>query len=84
MNLHLLLLQISNGVVWQTRDLHLSCNMLYLLSLRLCSFIVSICDLIVNRNDSDKLEGYHANQTTNEMFCTTSETETEVGAIKSI
>ena len=36
----LLLLQISSGVVWQTRDLHLSCNTLYLLSPRLCFFIV--------------------------------------------
>ena len=32
----LLLLQISSGVVWQTRDLHLSRNTLYLLSPRLC------------------------------------------------
>ena len=31
------LLQISSGVVWQTRDLHLSCNTLYLLSPRLAS-----------------------------------------------
>ena len=31
----LLLLQISSGVVWQTRDLHLSRNTLYLLSLSL-------------------------------------------------
>ena len=29
---YLLLLQISSGVVWQTRCLHLSRNMLYLLS----------------------------------------------------
>ena len=35
----LLLLQTSSGVVWQTRDLHLSCNMLYMLSPRLCFFI---------------------------------------------
>ena len=36
----LLLLQISGVVVRQARDLHLSCNTLYLLSLRLCFFIV--------------------------------------------
>ena len=48
----LLLLQISSyGVVWQARDIHLSRNTLYLLSPRLCLFIVLICDLIVNRND---------------------------------
>ena len=47
-----LLLQISIGVVWQTRDLHLSRNTLYLLSPPLCLFIVLICDLIVNRDDS--------------------------------
>ena len=45
-------LQISSGVVWQTRDLLLSRNTLYLLSHRLCFFIVLICDLIVNRDDS--------------------------------
>ena len=33
----LLLLQIFSGVVWQSRDLQLSRNTLYLLSLRLCS-----------------------------------------------
>ena len=36
----LLLLQISSGVVWQSRDLQLSRNTLYLLSPRLCFFIV--------------------------------------------
>ena len=35
----ILLLLISSGVVWQTRDLHLSHNTLYLLSPRLCFFI---------------------------------------------
>ena len=34
------LLKISSGVVWQTRDLHLTRNTLYLLSPRLCFFIV--------------------------------------------
>ena len=48
----LLLLQISSGVVLQTRDLHLSYNMLYLLSPRLCFFIVLRCNLIVYRDDS--------------------------------
>ena len=42
-----LLLQISSGVVWQTRDLHLSRNTLYLLSPRLCFFIVLKRDLFV-------------------------------------
>ena len=36
----LLLLQISSGVVWQSRDLQLSRNTLYLLSPRLCFFIL--------------------------------------------
>ena len=48
----LLLLQISSGVVWQTRDLHLSHNTLYLLSPRLCFFIVLKRDLFVYRDDS--------------------------------
>ena len=48
----LLLLQISSGVVWQTRDLHLSRNMLYLLSPRLCFFIVLKRDLSVYPDDS--------------------------------
>ena len=34
------LLQISSSVVWQTRDLHLSCNTLYRLSVRLRFYIV--------------------------------------------
>ena len=48
----LLLLQISSGVVWQSRDLHLSCNKLYLLSPRLCFFIVLKRDLCVYCDDS--------------------------------
>ena len=48
----LLLLQISSCVVWQTRDLHLSRNTLYLLSPRLCFFIVLKRDLFVYRDDS--------------------------------
>ena len=36
------LLQISSGVVWQSRDLHLSRNTLYLLGHRLCFFIVDL------------------------------------------
>ena len=48
----LLLLQISSGVVWQARDLHLSHNMLFLLSPCLCFFIVLKCDLFVYRDDS--------------------------------
>ena len=35
-----LLLQISSGVVWQSRDLQLSGNTLYLLSPHLCFFII--------------------------------------------
>ena len=46
----LLLLQISSGVVWQTRDLHLSRNTFYLLSHRLCFFIVLKRDLFVYRD----------------------------------
>ena len=42
----LLLLQISSCVVWQTRDLHLSRTTLYLLSPRLCFFIVLKRDLL--------------------------------------
>ena len=49
----LLLLQISSCVIWQTRDLHLSHSTLYLLSPRLCFFIVLITiDLFVYRDDS--------------------------------
>ena len=47
----LLLLQISGGVVRQTRYLHLSCNTLYLLSPRLCFFIVLKHDLFVYHDD---------------------------------
>ena len=46
------MLQISSGVVWQTRDLHLSHNTLYLLSPRLCFFIVLKRDLFVYCDDS--------------------------------
>ena len=48
----LFLLQISRCVVWQTRDLHLSHNTLYLLSPRLCFFIILKRDLFVYRDDS--------------------------------
>ena len=48
----LLLLQISSVVVWQSRDLQLSRNMLYLLSPRLCLFVVLKPDLFVYRDDS--------------------------------
>ena len=48
----LLLLQISIGVVWQASDLNLSRNTLYLLSPRLCFFILSKRDLFVYSNDS--------------------------------
>ena len=50
----LILLQISSSVVSQTRDLHLSHNTLYLLSYRLCFFIVHALesDLFVYRDDS--------------------------------
>ena len=47
----LLLLQISSGVVWQSSDLQLSCNMLYLLSPRLYFFVVLNGDLFVYRGD---------------------------------
>ena len=50
----LLLLQISSGVVWQTRDLHMSRNTLYLLSPRLCFFIVLKRNLFVYSDDSLK------------------------------
>ena len=48
----LLLLQISSYVVRHTRDLHLSRNTLYLLSPRLCFFIVLKRELSVYRDDS--------------------------------
>ena len=48
----LLLLQLSSGVVLQTRDLHLSHNTLYLSNPRLCFFIVLKRDLFVYRDDS--------------------------------
>ena len=47
----LLLLQISCSAVRQTRNLQLSRNTLYLLSPRLCFFIV-LTYLFVNRDDS--------------------------------
>ena len=47
----LILLQISSGGVWRSRDLQLSCNVLYLLSPRLCFFIVLNRDLLVDRDD---------------------------------
>ena len=50
----LLLLQISSGVIWQTRDVQLSRNTLYLLSPRLCFIIVLKRDLFVFRDDSLK------------------------------
>ena len=40
---------LNSGVVWQTRDLHLSHNMLYLLSPHRCFFIVLKHDLFVYR-----------------------------------
>ena len=48
----LLLLQISSGVVWQSRDLQLSRSTLYLLSPCLCFFILLKRDLFVYRDDS--------------------------------
>ena len=48
----LILFQISRGVVWQSRDLQLSHNTLYLLSPHLCFFIVLNRDLFVYRDDS--------------------------------
>ena len=48
----LLLLQISSGVVWQSRDLQMSRITLYLLSPRLCFFIGLKRDLFVYRDDS--------------------------------
>ena len=47
---YLLLLQISSGVVWQSRDFHLSRKTLYLLCPRLCFFRVLTRDLIVYRD----------------------------------
>ena len=44
--------KISSSVVWQTRNLNLSRNTLYLLSSRLCFFIVLKRDLFVYRHDS--------------------------------
>ena len=48
----LLLFQISRGVVWQSRDLQMSRKTLYLLSPRLCFFVVLNRDLFVYRDDS--------------------------------
>ena len=53
----LLLLKISSGVVWQTRDLDLSHNTLYLLSPLLCFFVVLKRDLFVYRDDSGRRRG---------------------------
>ena len=48
----LLFLQIASGGVWQFRDLQLSRSTLYLLSPRICFFIVLNHDLFVSRDDS--------------------------------
>ena len=48
----LVLLQISSGAVLQTKDYNLSHNTLYLLSPRLCFFIVLKRDLFVYHDDS--------------------------------
>ena len=48
----LLSLQISTGVLWQSKDIQLSRNTLYLLSPRHCFFIVVNIDLYVNRDNS--------------------------------
>ena len=50
----LILLQIFSSVVWQSRDAQLSRNTLYLLSPRLCFFIVVNRDLYVNYDVSLK------------------------------
>ena len=47
-----LLLQISSGGFWQSRDIKLSCNMLYLLGVRLCFFDVLNSDLFIYCDDS--------------------------------
>ena len=47
-----LLLQIFSGVVWQSWDLQLLTNTLYLLSPRLCFFTLLKCDSFVCRVDS--------------------------------
>ena len=46
----LLLLHISRGVVWQYKGFQLSHNTFYLLSFRLCFFIVLKRDLFVYRD----------------------------------
>ena len=46
------LMIFSSGVVWQSMDLQMSRNTLYLLSPRLCFFIVLNSDLYVYRDDS--------------------------------
>ena len=48
----LLLLLIFSGVVWQTRDLHLLRNTLYLFSPRLCFVIVLKLYFLVYRENS--------------------------------
>ena len=49
----LLLPQISSGVVWQSKDIQLSRNTLYLLfPRRLCFSIVVNCDFNINRDGS--------------------------------
>ena len=78
----LILRQISNGVVWQSRDLQLSCNTLYLLSPRFCFFIVVICDLFVYRDNSLTRIIRRTEQPT--KWFEPLQTEGEVGPIKSI
>ena len=49
---NLLLLHVFGGVVWQSRDLQLSCNTFHLLNPRLCFFIVLKRDLFVYCDNS--------------------------------
>ena len=67
-------------VVWRSLDFWPSRNTLYLLSPRLCFFIVSNLDLFVNRDDSLTSSLCEPNNQLN--VCTTSVTEGEVGAVK--
>ena len=78
-----LLLQISSGD-WQSRVLQLSRNSLFLLSPRLCFFIVLNRDLFFSRDDSITSKRVIMRTVQPTQCLSPSETEGEVGHVKHV
>ena len=76
----------SSGVVWQSRDLQLSRNTLYLLSPHLCFYIVLKCDLFVYRDNilTSKRVIMRAEQPTKCFVPVISETEGKVSPVRHV